>query len=108
MNDPYSADDFHQHLKAHLAGPPVDFGPEAIQRRAAFAAEAVSTYGRRTGVADESIFLVIQDLMTDLRHLLDVAWPAETDGYPKDFYDLVNKSHGHYIYEKQEAAQCPA
>lgn len=101
---PYSAQDFYELLKHRMDGPPIDDwrSGEACLRRAAFAAEALAMYGRRTKEAGESVFLVMQDLLTDLRHLVDVAKPANSDGYSKDFDDLVSASTQHYVSEVPE------
>lgn len=79
----------------------VDPQPEN-ERRAHFAALAVHRYAEATGTATgESVFLVLSDLMGDLRHLLDALRDVESDGYPTTLPELADNGAGHYRAEVQ-------
>lgn len=65
--------------------------------RAKYAAEALRAYAKETGIySGESMFLALNDLLNDMRHLLDFAAVDEDsdapDGYPTDIVDSVLKS----------------
>lgn len=98
----HSATDFHNDTKALLDGPSLD---NAVpyrdnMRRAAFAAEAIATYARRTGSDGESLHLAVSDLLSDLRHLLDLASGTDDDdGYGRTLAELVESSAMHYEAE---------
>lgn len=101
----YSPAEFHEELRDMLGGR-CD-GTNTLGdnlTRAAWAAEAVYTFAKRTGMAnDESIHVTIGDLLGDIRHLLDFAAEAQeddrTDGSPTTFADLAERSAMHYNAE---------
>lgn len=66
-------------------------------QRAEWARAALDTFRDATHMADEAIETVLQDLLTDLRHLCDE--------HEIDFADVDRDAEGNYLEELEEEKQ---